>query len=302
MPPHHQRDPAGEAVGCSHVADCATEVRTGPNRPGLRSVSNTVGARCRRLGDGGACLRARPGTRRAARPGARPRPAVRHLRPRPVLRHPLRILRLQHLHRRPSSGDAIPDGWLTALRAELALAAARFGAGPPEVDTVFVGGGTPSLLGAQRPGRGARRGARPLRARPRRRGHHRGQSGVDVAGVLRRAARRRLHPGVAGHAVDARRTCWPHWTGCIRRAGPPPPRGRRARAGFEHVNLDLIYGTPGETDDDLLRSVDAAIGAGVDHVSAYALVVEDGTALARRVRRGELRGPRRRRAGRAATS
>ena len=38
---------------------------------------------------------------------------------------------------------------------------------------------------------------------------------------------------------------------------------REARAaGFEHVNLDLIYGTPGETDDDLLRSVDAAIEAG----------------------------------------
>jgi oxygen-independent coproporphyrinogen-3 oxidase len=67
---------------------------------------------------------------------------------------------------------------------------------------------------------------------------------------------------------------------------------RDARAaGFEHVNLDLIYGTPGETDDDLLRSVDAAVEAQVDHVSAYALVVEDGTALARRVRRGEIRAP-----------
>ena len=64
---------------------------------------------------------------------------------------------------------------------------------------------------------------------------------------------------------------------------------REARAaGFEHVNLDLIYGTPGETDDDLLRSVDAAIEAGVDHISAYALIVEEGTALARRVRRGEI--------------
>jgi oxygen-independent coproporphyrinogen-3 oxidase len=61
--------------------------------------------------------------------------------------------------------------------------------------------------------------------------------------------------------------------------------------GFDHVNLDLIYGTPGETDDDLRRSVDAAIEAGVDHVSAYALVVEDGTALARRVRRGDLAAP-----------
>jgi oxygen-independent coproporphyrinogen-3 oxidase len=62
-------------------------------------------------------------------------------------------------------------------------------------------------------------------------------------------------------------------------------------AGFRHVNLDLIYGTPGESDDDLRRSVDAVLDAGVDHVSAYALVVEDGTALARRVRRGEVTVP-----------
>jgi coproporphyrinogen III oxidase-like Fe-S oxidoreductase len=61
--------------------------------------------------------------------------------------------------------------------------------------------------------------------------------------------------------------------------------------GFEHVSLDLIYGTPGESDDDVLRSVDTAIDTGVDHVSAYALVVEDGTALARRVRSGELAAP-----------
>lgn len=67
---------------------------------------------------------------------------------------------------------------------------------------------------------------------------------------------------------------------------------REARAaGLEHVNLDLIYGTPGETDDDLRRSIDAVLDAGVDHVSAYALVVEEGTALARRVRRGELPNP-----------
>jgi oxygen-independent coproporphyrinogen-3 oxidase len=67
---------------------------------------------------------------------------------------------------------------------------------------------------------------------------------------------------------------------------------REARdAGFDHVNLDLIYGTPGESDDDLCRSADAVIEAGVDHVSGYALVVEDGTALARRVRRGEIAAP-----------
>ena len=59
-------------------------------------------------------------------------------------------------------------------------------------------------------------------------------------------------------------------------------------AGFDHVNLDLIYGTPGESDDDWRASLEAAIGAGPDHVSAYALIVEEGTQLARRIRRGEV--------------
>jgi oxygen-independent coproporphyrinogen-3 oxidase len=59
-------------------------------------------------------------------------------------------------------------------------------------------------------------------------------------------------------------------------------------AGFEHVNLDLIYGTPGESDGDWRASLDAALGAGPDHVSAYSLIVEPGTRLAARIRRGEL--------------
>jgi oxygen-independent coproporphyrinogen-3 oxidase len=62
-------------------------------------------------------------------------------------------------------------------------------------------------------------------------------------------------------------------------------------AGIGQVSLDLIYGTPGETSDDLAASLEAVLSAGVDHVSAYALVVEAGTALARRVARGELPGP-----------
>ena len=57
-------------------------------------------------------------------------------------------------------------------------------------------------------------------------------------------------------------------------------------AGFEHVNLDLIYGAPYETETDWQQSLDAAIAAGPDHISAYALVVEDGTALARQVTQG----------------
>jgi coproporphyrinogen III oxidase-like Fe-S oxidoreductase len=57
------------------------------------------------------------------------------------------------------------------------------------------------------------------------------------------------------------------------------------------VNLDLIYGTPGETDADWAASLAAVLAAPVDHVSAYALIVEEGTRLARRIARGELPMP-----------
>jgi putative oxygen-independent coproporphyrinogen III oxidase len=60
------------------------------------------------------------------------------------------------------------------------------------------------------------------------------------------------------------------------------------RAGFEQVSLDLIYGTPGESLDDWSASVEAALACEPDHLSAYSLIVEDGTALARRIRRGEV--------------
>jgi len=62
-------------------------------------------------------------------------------------------------------------------------------------------------------------------------------------------------------------------------------------AGFDHVSLDLIYGTPGESDADWHMSLDSALAAGPDHISAYSLIVEEGTRLAARIRRGELPMP-----------
>jgi oxygen-independent coproporphyrinogen-3 oxidase len=62
-------------------------------------------------------------------------------------------------------------------------------------------------------------------------------------------------------------------------------------AGFDQLSLDLIYGTPGETLADWRRSVVAALACEPDHVSAYSLIVEDGTALARQVRSGVLPMP-----------
>lgn len=185
-------------------------------------------------------------------------------------------------------GGVSPDRWLLALRAELELAAAKLDA--PTVHTVYVGGGTPSLLGGERlatlldmvrdhfvlaPDAEVSTEANPESTWP------------EFFATIRAAGYTRVSLGMQSVA--------PRVLATLDRVHSP---GRAAAVateaiaeGFTHVNLDLIYGTPGESDDDLVRSVDAAVQAGVDHVSAYALVVEHGTALARRVRRGELAAP-----------
>jgi oxygen-independent coproporphyrinogen-3 oxidase len=64
-----------------------------------------------------------------------------------------------------------------------------------------------------------------------------------------------------------------------------------ARAAGLQVSLDLIYGTPGETIDDWRTSLEQAIAQHPDHLSAYSLIVEDGTKLARQIKRGEVAEP-----------
>lgn len=66
---------------------------------------------------------------------------------------------------------------------------------------------------------------------------------------------------------------------------------RAARAAGLQVSLDLIYGAPGESLDDWRSSLEAAIALRPDHISAYALIVEDGTKLARQIARGEVPSP-----------
>lgn len=64
-----------------------------------------------------------------------------------------------------------------------------------------------------------------------------------------------------------------------------------ARNAGLQVSLDLIYGTPGESLDDWRRSLELAIAQQPDHLSAYALIVEPGTKLARQISRGEVAQP-----------
>jgi oxygen-independent coproporphyrinogen-3 oxidase len=61
-------------------------------------------------------------------------------------------------------------------------------------------------------------------------------------------------------------------------------------AGLE-VSIDLIYGTPGESLEQWRESLEEAISFSTGHISAYALIVEEGTALERRIRRGDLPQP-----------
>ena len=179
------------------------------------------------------------------------------------------------------------DTYVDAALAELDLAARVLGPDAPEVSTVFVGGGTPTLLppgdlvrflAGVRDRFGLAEGAEvTTESNP---------ESIDAAGLAELAAGgfNRISFGMQSADESVLRL--------LDRVHTP---GRAAQmvgvaraAGFEHVSLDLIYGTPGESSDSWRRSLRTALAAGPDHVSAYALIVEEGTRFAARVRRGEL--------------
>jgi oxygen-independent coproporphyrinogen-3 oxidase len=187
-------------------------------------------------------------------------------------------------------GEASPAGYVEAVEQELRLARSVLGDRTPAAQTVFVGGGTPTLLApadlarvlhAVREHVGLEAGAEiTTEANP---------ETVDPASLaaLRAAGFTRISLGMQSAA--------PHVLEVLERRHTPDRAAQAAlearAAGFEHVSLDLIYGTPGERAADWERSLEAAIAAGPDHVSAYSLIVEPGTRLAARVRRGELPAP-----------
>ncbi len=174
----------------------------------------------------------------------------------------------------------------TAVR-ELALGAASLADDVRPADTVFLGGGTPTLLGPAalatvlegvRAAFGIAPGAEvTVEANP---------ESVDAADLaaLRAAGFTRLSLGMQSGAAHVLATLDRRHT-----PGRAAAAAREAReAGFEHVSLDLIYGAPGEEDDDWARTVDAALAAGPDHVAAYALTLEPGTRMRADVRAGRL--------------
>ncbi|GIG19953.1 coproporphyrinogen III oxidase [Cellulomonas chitinilytica] len=177
----------------------------------------------------------------------------------------------------------------TALR-EIALAAGVLADLPRRpVSTVFVGGGTPTVLAVPDLARmlGGVRDAWGL---------------ADDVEVTTEANPDSVTPQSLAALADAgftrvsfgMQSAVPHVLATLDRTHDPrriPDVVRWARDAGLAVSLDLIYGTPGESLDDWRTSVETALATGVDHVSAYALVVEAGTRMAVQVRRGELALP-----------
>lgn len=188
-------------------------------------------------------------------------------------------------------GAAVSQGgYADTLLHEVRLAADVLGKTVPEVSTVFFGGGTPTLLPAEHLGVVIAELA------------DRFGLAADVE-ITTEANPETVTPGYFARLREAgftrvsigMQSAVPRVLQVLdrqHRPGRPEEAVAEAHAaGFAHVNLDLIYGAPHETDDDWQASLDAVIAAEPDHVSAYALVVEEGTALARQVARGEVPAP-----------
>jgi putative oxygen-independent coproporphyrinogen III oxidase len=188
------------------------------------------------------------------------------------------------------SPGASRTSYADAAIAEVRRARRTLGDIDVPVHTVFFGGGTPTLLPASDL-------TRILRAVSDEFGL------VDDAEVTTESnpdsvdatALAELRRGGVNRISFGMQSAVPHVLEVLDRthdpARVPDVVGWARDAGFEQVSLDLIYGTPGESVADWKVSLDAALGCDPDHVSAYALIVEEGTALARRVRRGEVPAP-----------
>jgi putative oxygen-independent coproporphyrinogen III oxidase len=201
--------------------------------------------------------------------------------------------------------DALFSRYVAALRADLgrqvaagpgshappgAAGALDRDAGWPPVTSIFVGGGTPTLLpprliaeavasvGSEldlAPGAEVTVECNPETA------------SVELFGALAEVGVTRISMGAQSFTPSVLRTL---------ERGHDADRPLRAvrqvrEGGIGEVNLDLIFGTPGETDDDWRHTLETVLAAGTDHVSAYALTVHDNTPFGRRVRDGDLLAP-----------
>ncbi|ABM09179.1 MULTISPECIES: radical SAM family heme chaperone HemW [Micrococcaceae] len=188
-------------------------------------------------------------------------------------------------------GGASQDAYASTAVSELDFASLALDAsGLPRrpLSTVFFGGGTPTLLPAEDL-------ARILRAAV---GHWGLEPGAEVTteanpdSVTPESLRVLADAGFTRVSFGMQ-SAVPHVLKVLDRTHTPsrvPLVVQWAREAGLAVSLDLIYGTPGESMADWQLSLETALSYQPDHISAYALIVEDGTKLAAQIRRGEVPG------------
>ena len=184
--------------------------------------------------------------------------------------------------------SSITTPYIDAVLSEIRIAARTVGA--KKVPTIFFGGGTPSLLPAEEIVRVlmtirnefelAHDAEITLEANP-------DTLNERFLSEIARAGVNRISLGM--------QSAVPHVLQALDRTHNPDnvikAAGLVREAGIEHLSVDLIYGVPGETIADWEKSFSAALELPIDHISAYALIVETGTKLAARLKRGELTMP-----------
>lgn len=183
--------------------------------------------------------------------------------------------------------DGLVSRYIRALHREMEMRAAGLSPEDRAVDTIYIGGGTPTCL-----------------------------SGEDLAGILEGIFSRFIVDGGAEITVEANpgtvdgdklaslksaganrlslgfQACQPGLLNTLGRIHSYPEAvasfREARRAGFGNINVDLIFGIPGQTPGQWRQCLEAAVFLGPDHVSAYGLQLEEGTPLYRMVRDGTL--------------
>ena len=186
-------------------------------------------------------------------------------------------------------GDLTADskGYIDQLISESEIAKSKI---QGEIQTIFIGGGTPTLLEPQEFDRLLRHlkqnfGFAPdieitIEANP-------DSVNLEKIKELREIGINRISFGMqssVGHVLKV-----------LDRTHNPENVAKAVtdaqRAGFSEINLDLIYGTPGESLADWRNSIATVLALPITHISAYALILEEGTKLANQVKRGEYQVP-----------
>ena len=180
----------------------------------------------------------------------------------------------------------VSNGYIDLLIQEAKIARAQVKTNEP-IPTIFFGGGTPTLMEPEDLGRVlkaleadfgfAKDIEITIEANP-------DTVSKEKLAALRSVGINRISFGMQSAA--------PHVLAVLDRTHNPENVVKATNwareVGFEQVSVDLIYGTPGESIADWEATIDSALALPINHISAYALIVESGTKLAAQVKRGEV--------------